>query len=207
MPSRLELVKTPEASIPTANPGEVNFFIEFADGLAKSKDENDIVLNLSGSSADEINNASANPVITNAGAEPAAVGLVMATTTIGPPHTGAFVDPRPNLVSTTVRQLIAPVDAAANHNAALDELVRMDPATFGADQTVTLPAVGGAIIDREIWVKIIAPVGGFKVSIVGAISFEVDGLANADPDLDLTTDRAWMKLRGNLEGTAWLIVG
>lgn len=206
MPTRLEMVMLPAASVPTASPGEHNLFVDSADGLVKTKDENGIVTNQAGSSANELNNASANPVILNAGAEPTAVDMVLATTTIGPPHAAAFVSPRARKMASTVLQS-AIVDAAANKNAAIDEMCRMDPGTFGGDQTVTLPAPSLAFADREIYVKVVGDPLGNTVSVVAQASGQIDGLANGDLALDLTTYGQWMILRGNLEGTGWHIVG
>lgn len=206
MPTRLEMVALAAGSVPNANPGEHNLFVDSADGLVKTKDENGVVSNQAGSSANELNNASANPVILNAGAEPTAVDMVLATTTIGPPHAAAFVSGRARKMASTVIQS-AIVDAAANKNAAIDEFVRMDPATFGANQTVTIPAPSAVFADREIYVKIVGDPGAFSVSVIAAVDGTIDGLLNGDPALDLTTYGQWMILRGNLEGTGWLIVG
>lgn len=209
MPAIFALEKTPEASIPNADPGEVNLFVDQADSIQKTKDESGVVRISDPSVSTDLLNGTATLTELDSDPEPTAAGQVLATSSVGAPtvgpHFAGFQDPRAAGISNSVRIINAVNDSGANTNAVIDELVLMDPGTFAADQTVTLPGVGAGQINREIWIKITGAVGGFKVSVVAAISTEIDGLANGDPDLDLTTDRQWMKLFGT--GTGWLIVG
>jgi len=203
MPAIVSLVKTPAASIPNAAAGKVNQFVDTADSIQKTKDEGGVVRLSSPQVATDLQSASEVTEL-DSDADPTAVGQVMALSSVGPPHNAGFKDPRVALVSTTTQQLNPAITADLNP-AAIDELVRVDLVTAAADVTVTLPAVDASQKDREIWVKIIGIAGAFKVTVAANISLQIDGLANGDPDLDLTTDRQWMKLRGT--GSGWLIVG
>jgi hypothetical protein len=206
MPSRLELVKVAAASIPVAAPGQLNAFVDLADGLVKTKDEFGVVRNQSGTSATEIANSSANPAVTDLGPEPTAVGMVLATTVIGPPHRADFVDPRIARVSASLRIKKA-IQTIPGPTIALDELLLCDPGLGGGsnNQLVTLPAPALADEGRMLGIKIVSTADGFTVTVAGAVSGQVDGLLNGSPDLDLTTDRQWMILLAT--GTGYVIIG
>lgn len=204
MPSINALVKTDPVNVPVADPGKMNWFIGL-DNIARGRDELNQLFVFDPSVAAALGNA--NPVgqvVIDGAPEPTAIGMVMATTSIGP-NLGGFVDPRVAKVSTTVLQLNPPL--VADGPAVLDELVLVDLVTAAADVEVTLPA---PVVDREVWVKIDSdgfPINGFKVVIEPGAAL-VDGFASGSGGiLEIVTNRGWLKMRGHRDGVNWIVVG
>ena len=204
--SVFSIVKSTVGDVTAAAPGKVKFFVDIADGFLKGRDEFDGLEIFAPSVGSALANVSVNPTILTGSLEPSVVGHLWVVDVIGPPHSAELVDPKAQLISTTVFQTRAPITAA--DTALLDELLLVDLDGAAGDVTVTLPA---PVKDREVLVKIDSdgfPVNGRKVILAPAGGATVDGLGvGAGSFLELLTNREWRWLRGHRDGVNWIIVG